>query len=80
MGDEIGQVLQRPTQKLHLPPPPLHGSSEAIAASELRRDTVGSGCRKTGQAAMCRVNLRGGADVPEVGRPERLGAHPDQGR
>lgn len=62
------------------PPPPLHGSSEAIAASELRRDTVGSGCRKTGQAAMCRVNLRGGADVPEVGRPERLGAHPDQGR
>lgn len=47
MGDEISQVFWRQTQKLH-PFPCCMGTWKPLQLPELRRDTVGSGFRKTG--------------------------------
>ena len=51
------------------PQPYCMGTGKPLQFPELRRDTAGSRFRKTGQATMYKVNLRGRGGVLEVGRP-----------
>lgn len=55
----LARILWSQTQKVSNPPPAhCTGTAKPLQVPELRRDTVGSGFRKTGQATICRVNWR----------------------